>query len=243
MTQITDQIASELAVRPEQVQAVIDLLGEGATVPFIARYRKHLHGDLDDQQIRVIEERRVYLAEMNERRETILGTISEQGKLTDELKASILRATTKAELEDLYLPYRPKRRTKAQIALEAGLGPLADALLAHPERDPNAQAGGFLKPDAAIDTPQAALEGAKARFRPILMTSFAFIAGLIPLVFATGPGRLGNRTIGTAAAGGMLLGTIFGVIIVPGLYYVFGSIASKHKLIKNEDENPLTEEI
>ncbi len=90
---------------------------------------------------------------------------------------------------------------------------------------------------------QAALEGAKARFRPILMTSFAFIAGLIPLVFATGPGRLGNRTIGTAAAGGMLLGTIFGVIIVPGLYYVFGSIASKHKLIKNEDENPLTEEI
>lgn len=90
---------------------------------------------------------------------------------------------------------------------------------------------------------QAALEGAKARFRPILMTSFAFIAGLIPLVFATGPGKLGNRTIGTAAAGGMLLGTIFGVIIVPGLYYIFGSIASKHKLIKNEDENPLTEKI
>jgi HAE1 family hydrophobic/amphiphilic exporter-1 len=87
---------------------------------------------------------------------------------------------------------------------------------------------------------QAALEGAKARFRPILMTSFAFIAGLIPLVFATGPGRLGNRTIGTAAAGGMLIGTIFGVLIVPGLYYIFGSIAAKHKLIKNEDENPLT---
>lgn len=162
MTQITNQIAAELAVRPEQVQAVIDLLGEGATVPFIARYRKHLHGDLDDQQIRVIEERRGYLVEMNERRETILGTISEQGKLTDELKATILRAATKAELEDLYLPYRPKRRTKAQIALEAGLGPLADALLAHPERDPNVQAGGFLKPDAAIDTPQAALEGARA---------------------------------------------------------------------------------
>lgn len=87
---------------------------------------------------------------------------------------------------------------------------------------------------------QSALEGAKARFRPILMTSFAFIAGLIPLVFATGPGKLGNRTIGTAAAGGMLLGTIFGVLIVPGLYYIFGSIAAKHKLIKNEDENPLT---
>ena len=90
---------------------------------------------------------------------------------------------------------------------------------------------------------ESALEGAKARFRPILMTSFAFIAGLIPLVFATGPGKLGNRTIGTAAAGGMLLGTIFGVIIIPGLYYVFGSIAAKHKLIKNEEENPLTEEI
>lgn len=90
---------------------------------------------------------------------------------------------------------------------------------------------------------ESALEGAKARFRPILMTSFAFIAGLIPLVFATGPGKLGNRTIGTAAAGGMLLGTVFGVLIIPGLYYIFGTIASKHKLIKNEDENPLTEEI
>lgn len=89
---------------------------------------------------------------------------------------------------------------------------------------------------------ESALEGAKARFRPILMTSFAFIAGLIPLVFATGPGKLGNRTIGTAAAGGMLLGTVFGVLIIPGLYYIFGSIAAKHKLIKNEDENPLTEE-
>lgn len=89
---------------------------------------------------------------------------------------------------------------------------------------------------------QAALEGAKARFRPILMTSFAFIAGLIPLVFANGPGKLGNRTIGTAAAGGMLLGTIFGVVIIPGLYYIFGSIAARHKLIKDEDENPLTEE-
>ena len=90
---------------------------------------------------------------------------------------------------------------------------------------------------------ESALEGAKARFRPILMTSFAFIAGLIPLVFATGPGKLGNRTIGTAAAGGMLLGTLFGVLIIPGLYYIFGSIAAKHKLIKNEEENPLTEEI
>ena len=97
--------------------------------------------------------------------------------------------------------------------------------------------------EAGATVYQAALDGAKARFRPILMTSFAFIAGLIPLVFATGPGKLGNRTIGTAAAGGMLLGTIFGVLIIPGLYYIFGSIAAKHKLIKDEDENPLTEEI
>jgi len=97
--------------------------------------------------------------------------------------------------------------------------------------------------NAGLSVYQAALEGARARFRPILMTSFAFIAGLIPLVFATGPGKLGNRTIGTAAAGGMLLGTIFGVLIIPGLYYVFGTIASKHQLIKDEEENPLTEEI
>ncbi|HQE13442.1 MAG TPA: efflux RND transporter permease subunit, partial [Flavipsychrobacter sp.] len=89
----------------------------------------------------------------------------------------------------------------------------------------------------------AAVEGAKARFRPILMTSFAFIAGLIPLVFATGPGKIGNRTIGTAAAGGMLLGTVLGIIIIPGLYYIFATIASKHKLIKEEEDNPLTEEI
>jgi len=90
---------------------------------------------------------------------------------------------------------------------------------------------------------EAAMEGAKVRFRPILMTSFAFIAGLIPLVLATGPGAIGNRTIGTAAAGGMLFGTIFGVLIIPGLYFVFGTIASKRKLIKHEDENPLSEEI
>jgi len=90
---------------------------------------------------------------------------------------------------------------------------------------------------------EAAIEGAKVRFRPILMTSFAFIAGLIPLVMATGPGAIGNRTIGTAAAGGMLLGTVFGVIIVPGLYYIFGSLAEGRHLIKDEDEVPLTEEI
>jgi HAE1 family hydrophobic/amphiphilic exporter-1 len=90
---------------------------------------------------------------------------------------------------------------------------------------------------------EAAMEGAKTRFRPILMTSFAFIAGLLPLVFATGPGKIGNRTIGTAAAGGMLIGTICGVFVIPGLYYIFGRIAEKYKLVKSEEENPLTEEI
>ncbi len=90
---------------------------------------------------------------------------------------------------------------------------------------------------------KAAIEGAKVRFRPILMTSFAFIAGLIPLMFATGPGKLGNRTIGTSAAGGMLIGTVFGVLLIPGLYFVFGSIAARNQLIKDEEENPLTEEI
>jgi HAE1 family hydrophobic/amphiphilic exporter-1 len=90
---------------------------------------------------------------------------------------------------------------------------------------------------------QAAMEGSKVRFRPILMTSFAFIAGLIPLVFATGPGKIGNRTIGTAAAGGMLLGTVFGVLVIPGLYYIFGKIAERRMLVKDEEENPLTEEI
>ena len=90
---------------------------------------------------------------------------------------------------------------------------------------------------------KATLEGARIRFRPILMTSFAFIAGLIPLMFASGPGKLGNRTIGTAAAGGMLIGTIFGVFLIPGLYFIFGSIASRHQIIQDEEENPLTEEI
>ncbi|MDR3100642.1 MAG: RNA-binding transcriptional accessory protein, partial [Paraburkholderia sp.] len=127
---IVQRIASELTVQPRQVAAAVQLLDEGATVPFIARYRKEVTGNLDDTQLRTLEERLLYLRELEDRRATILASIEEQGKLTDELRAAIEAADSKQVLEDLYLPYKPKRRTRAQIAREAGLQPLADALLA-----------------------------------------------------------------------------------------------------------------
>ncbi|MGB5802059.1 MAG: Tex-like N-terminal domain-containing protein, partial [Mesorhizobium sp.] len=123
-------IATEINARPEQVCAAIDLLDEGATVPFVARYRKEVTGGLDDTQLRLLDERLTYLRELDARRDTILGSIREQGKLTEELETRIAAAATKAELEDIYLPYKPKRRTKAEIARERGLGPLAEAILA-----------------------------------------------------------------------------------------------------------------
>src|SRR5215813_10214349 len=124
-------IAAEINSKPEQAAAAIELLDEGATVPFVARYRKEVTGGLDDTQLRLLAERLAYLRELDARRETILGSIREQGKLTDELEAKIATAATKAELEDIYLPYKPKRRTKAEIARERGLGPLAEAILAN----------------------------------------------------------------------------------------------------------------
>ena len=127
------RIAEELGIRPQQVSAAVALLDEGATVPFIARYRKEVTGELDDSQLRTLEERLRYLREMEDRRESILKSIDEQGKLTDELKKDILAADTKTRLEDLYLPYKKKRRTKGQIAIEAGLEPLADALMNNPD--------------------------------------------------------------------------------------------------------------
>ena len=136
MASISQQIAGELNAQEWQVQAAIDLLDSGATVPFIARYRKEATGTLDDAQLRTLDERLRYLRELEERRTAILASIEGQGKLDDALRRQILAADTKARLEDLYLPYKPKRRTKAQIAREAGLEPLAEALLAHPERDP-----------------------------------------------------------------------------------------------------------
>ncbi|NNH51229.1 RNA-binding transcriptional accessory protein [Promicromonospora citrea] len=162
MSGINRRIAEELGVREGQVAAAVDLLDGGATVPFIARYRKEVTGTLDDAQLRTLEERLRYLRELEDRRAAILGSIDEQGKLTDELRAQILSAETKSRLEDIYLPYKPKRRTKAQIAREAGLEPLADALLADPTLDPATTAGGYVDADKGVADAQAALDGARA---------------------------------------------------------------------------------
>ncbi|MCU0950199.1 MAG: RNA-binding transcriptional accessory protein, partial [Burkholderiaceae bacterium] len=140
VVRIVTQLAQELVARPAQVQAAVALMDEGATVPFIARYRKEVTGGLDDTQLRLLEERLGYLREMEERRAAILASIHEQGKLTPELAQQIDAADTKQRLEDLYAPYKPKRRTRAQIAREAGLEPLADALLADPALDPPTEA-------------------------------------------------------------------------------------------------------
>ena len=166
---IDEQIAKELQVKKEQVKAAIQLLDEGATVPFIARYRKEVTGGLDDTQLRHLEERLIYLRELEDRRNSILASIEEQGKLTPELKADIDAAETKQRLEDLYLPYKQKRRTKAQIAREAGIEPLADALLDNPELAPEAEAEKYLNIDAGFADAKAVLDGA----RQILMERFA----------------------------------------------------------------------
>ena len=166
---IIASIASELGVRPSQVSAAVRLLDEGATVPFIARYRKEVTEGLDDTQLRSLEVRLTYLRELNDRRESVLASIREQDKLTPELERDILGATTKTALEDLYLPYKPKRRTKAQIAREAGLEPLAHALLATPLLEPENEALNYLNADKGVADIAAALEGAKQ----ILMEQFA----------------------------------------------------------------------
>ena len=175
MNSISRRIAEELGVREQQVNATVELLDEGATVPFIARYRKEITGSLDDSQLRNLEERLRYLRELEDRRATILKSIEEQGKLTDELKATIQDADTKNRLEDLYLPYKPKRRTKAQIAREAGLEPLADALYDDPTLDPETTAQGYLNKEAGVEDTKAALDGA----RYILMERFAEDAELL----------------------------------------------------------------
>jgi uncharacterized protein len=170
---IISRLATELSVRPEQVAATVELLDGGATVPFIARYRKEVTGALDDIQLRQLDERLRYLRELEERRAAVLVAIDEQGKLDATLKASIDAAETKQRLEDLYLPFKKKRRTKAQIAREAGLEPLADALLADPTLNPESEAENYLRPAEgdipAIEDAKAALDGAKQ----ILMERFA----------------------------------------------------------------------
>jgi uncharacterized protein len=172
---VDQRIAGELGVAVRQVSAAVELLDGGATVPFIARYRKEATGTLDDAQLRTLEERLRYLRELDERRDAILIQITAQGKLTAELEAQIRAADSKARLEDLYLPYKPKRRTKAQIAREAGLEPLADLLLGDPARDPQVEAQAFIDPGKNVPDASAALEGARA----ILVERFAEDADLI----------------------------------------------------------------
>ncbi|MCX8145575.1 MAG: RNA-binding transcriptional accessory protein [Azovibrio sp.] len=172
---IEHRIAVELGVRPAQVMAAVQLLDQGATVPFIARYRKEVTGGLDDTQLRTLEERLTYLRELEARRDAILASIEEQGKLTPELKAEILAAETKQRLEDLYLPYKPKRRTRAQIAREAGLEPLALSLLENPLLTPEEEAARYINADAGFADTKAVLDGA----RQILMEKFAEDAELL----------------------------------------------------------------
>jgi protein Tex len=169
------QLAQELGVREGQVRATVELLDAGATVPFVARYRKEVTGGLDDAVLRDLDERLRYLRELEQRRGVVLESVRSQGKLTPELEAQILAADSKARLEDVYLPYKPKRRTKAQIAREAGLERLADALLADPRLDPQAEAARFVAADRGVTDADAALEGARA----ILVERFAEDADVV----------------------------------------------------------------
>jgi len=171
-------IASELQARPEQVDSAIRLLDEGNTVPFIARYRKEVTGGLDDTQLRQLETRLGYLRELEERRATILKSIDDQGKLTEQLAGAIKGTMSKTELEDLYLPYKPKRRTRGQIAIEAGLEPLADSLWQDPQQDPETLAASYIDADKGVADTKAALDGA----RYILMERFSEDAALLAKV-------------------------------------------------------------
>lgn len=171
-------IADELSVKPQQVLSAITLLDEGNTVPFVARYRKEVTGGLDDTQLRQLETRLGYLRELNDRRQTILKSIEEQGKLTPELRSSINETQSKTELEDLYLPYKPKRRTRGQIAIENGLEPLADLLWNEPQNNPEEAATAYINAEKGVDDTKAALDGA----RYILMERFSEDAGLLAKV-------------------------------------------------------------
>ena len=195
---ILARIATELSVKPTQVAAAVALLDEGATVPFIARYRKEVTDGLDDLQLRDLEVRLRYLRELEERRASILASIAEQQKLTPQLEQQINAAETKTELEDLYLPYKPKRRTKAMIAIEAGLEPLADLLYQDPTRDPQQEAAAYIDADKGVADAKAALEGA----RYILMERFsedAVLAGQLRQ-FLWEQGELRSKVVEDKAA-------------------------------------------
>src|SRR5690625_3842430 len=171
---ITQHIAQSLDIAPKYIDSTIQLLDDGATVPFIARYRKELTGGLNDEQLRNIQQLLEYTRELEDRRATIINSIQAQDKLTPELQHSLLAADTKQRLEDLYAPYRPRRRTRAQIAREAGLEPLADALLEQPQADPEALAAQYLGSEAPFDETKGVLDGA----RDILAERFADDADL-----------------------------------------------------------------
>jgi len=183
LKRIATLIAAEIVARPEQAAAAIGLLDKGATVPFIARYRKEATGGLDDAQLRLLAERLVYRRELEARREAIIKSISGQGKLTEELAAKIAAVDSKAELEDLYLPYKPKRRTRADITRERGLGPLAESILFDRSVVPNDLAQSYLS--AAVADAKSALEGA----RDILAESFAGNAEVVGRLRRSWPGR------------------------------------------------------
>ena len=200
MANIYRQIAEELGVREQQVEATVTLLDGGATVPFVARYRKEITGALDDAQLRTLEERLNYLRELEERRTAILNSVREQGKLDAALEAAILAADSKGRLEDIYLPFKPKRRTKAEIAREAGLEPLAELLLTQPENEPTVVAKPFVDAEKQVPDTAAALDGARA----ILVERFAEDADLIGALreqvwssgLLTSTARKGKRTEG-----------------------------------------------
>jgi uncharacterized protein len=175
MSVLFDQIATEIAARPQQVEAAVALLDEGATVPFISRYRKEVTGGLDDTQLRKLQERLHYLRELEDRRTAIIKSVKEQEKLTPELEKSFLNAATKTELEDLYLPYKQKRRTKAQIAREAGIEPLAEMLYTDPNKNPQDEAVAFINAELGFADEKAVLDGA----RQILIERFSEDAKLL----------------------------------------------------------------
>ncbi|EGR2796261.1 RNA-binding transcriptional accessory protein [Vibrio cidicii] len=177
---ICNLIAQELNVRPEQVIAAVTLIDDGNTVPFIARYRKEVTGGLDDTQLRNLDSRLSYLRELDDRRQTILKSIAEQGKLSAELEKEILNADSKTRLEDLYLPYKPKRRTKGQIAIEAGLEPLADTLWSQPQTEPESEAARYINTEKGVEDSKAALDGARA----IIMERIAEDANLLEKIRA-----------------------------------------------------------
>lgn len=186
MDSINTRIAKELNVQVAQVAAAVDLLGDGATVPFIARYRKEKTGGLDDTQLRKLEERLGYLTELEGRRAAVLKSITEQGKLTPELERALRAADTKVELEDLYAPFKPKRRTKAQIAREAGLEPLADALIGNPALDPAIEAEKFVAADKGVSDAKTALEGARSILIERMTENAKLVGDLRQWLWSTG---------------------------------------------------------